>query len=92
VRLDSDGWAEKAITLGWHSLELFGASPAAGGNPHLDGLAVWLRSRRLLLINERSAIAAEGMQRSVFSRFNPIPARYLWELADIQRERDVYLT
>jgi len=88
VRLAADHWAMKAITLGWHPHELFGASPAAGGEPYLDGLAVWLRSRRLLLIDKRCAIVVDGTERAVFSRFDPTGARYLWDLADIQRERN----
>jgi len=88
VRLAADDWAMKAITLGWHPHELFGASPAAGGEPYLDGLAVWLRSRRLLLIDKWCAIVVDGTQRAVFARFDPTGARYLWDLADIQRERN----
>lgn len=87
IRLAEEGWAEQALSLGWHSLQLFGCSPAIGGDTDLDGLAVWLRGRRLLLIDERSAVAADGDRRACFIRSKYDGAAFLWDLADIQSRR-----
>jgi len=86
-RLADEGWAAKALALGWEALELFGASPAVGGDDRLDSLAVWLGGRQLVLIGEHSAVVAEGRARSIFPRFDPAGAVMLWELRDVQRGR-----
>ena len=71
------GWAPEAITLGWHPLDLFGCS-ADGG---FEGLAVWLRRRRLALIDNRSAIAVgSDARRHIFNRRTDDSAVYLWDL------------
>jgi hypothetical protein len=72
----SEGWARMALALGWHPLDLFGCS--ADGD--FEGLAVWLAGRRLVLIDEQSAIVAEGGRRSVFNRREHDGAVHLWEL------------
>ena len=87
LRLEKEGWAAQAIALGWHPLQLFGCSPAVGGDPDLDSLAVWLAGRRLVLIDGRRAVAAEGDLRSVFVRRSWEGAAFLWDLADIQSRR-----
>ena len=79
-RLVDDGWAQQALALGWHELELFGVG--AKSSAEFEGLAVWLAGRRLILIDERSAIAADGNGRAYFSRlpdFDPSRAVYLWD-------------
>jgi hypothetical protein len=79
-QLVDDGWAQQALALGWHELELFGVG--AKSSADFEGLAVWLAGRRLILIDDRSAIAADGDGRSYFNRppnFDPSGAAYLWE-------------
>ena len=72
----SGGWARMALALGWHPLDLFGCS--ADGD--YEGLAVWLAGRRPVLIDEHSAIVAEGAGCSVFHRRGTEGAVFLWDL------------
>ena len=77
VRITDEGWVARAIDLGWLALDLFGCSP----NGEYEGLAVWLRTRRIILIDEHSAIAvADDARRHVFNRRDHEGAILLWEL------------
>jgi hypothetical protein len=75
LHLAEDGWAEKAIALGWQPMHLWGA--------HLyePGLAVWLRGRRILMIDAtHCAVSDRPGAYSCFTRREPAEqAVYLWE-------------
>jgi hypothetical protein len=75
-RLAADGWAASALALGWSALDLFGHSDRR------DGLAVWLRGRTLVLLDELTAVVIDGSGRAQFTRDRGgMPgARLLWEL------------
>jgi len=77
IHLAADGWAGRALRLGWSMHDLWGVSP------DWEGLAVWLAGHRLLLLDDRSAVADAGDGRRVqFTRCrHGMPgARLLWEL------------
>ena len=76
-RLAQEGWAGVALALGWHPLQLWGCTR----DGHFESLATWLQGRRLVLVDEASAITADGPQRFIF-RPSPAPADaiFLWEL------------
>lgn len=81
VRLGADGWAAKALNLGWSALDLFGALTDPEGDPAADGLAVKLCGRRVLAICEGFAtVADESGGRSYLHRGDTSGARLLWEL------------
>ena len=80
LRLANDGWAAKAIALGWTDLELFGAVPDPDGDPAGDGLAVWLAGRELLAITSEYAVVGEHGGRAYFNRRNCDGAVLLWSL------------
>ena len=96
-RLVADGWAAKAMALGWSALDLFGACGDVGHQDDNHGLAVWLARRRLLAINETIAVVsadivgvnvpALSLHRLLFNRRDMTGCVLLWELRDIQRER-----
>ena len=60
------GWAAKAMALGWSAGDLFGIGPR--DDWQFSGLAVWLRGRTIMLLDQRSAIVADGQQRAAFNR------------------------
>lgn len=75
--LAASGWAGKALALGWDPLAVFGCGQQ--GSRQYEGLAVWLAGRRLVLLDEHSAIAVEGRARSVFHvPRTPARAVFLW--------------
>lgn len=77
ARIADEGWAARATELGWSPVDLFGCSR----DGEYEGLAVWLRSRRIVLIDENSAIAIAGdRRRAVFNRRDHEGAILLWEL------------
>ena len=79
VRLGSDGWAAKAIALGWSDLDLFGVVVARDGDPDADGLAVKLGGRRLLALCGTFATVDPGAGgRLYLHRCNNDGARLLW--------------
>lgn len=75
LRLQSEGWAEKALALGWKALHLWGA--------HIEtpGLAVWLCGRRIVLLDDaRCTVADEPGRFSIFTRREPAAGTvHLWE-------------
>ncbi|MEO6247025.1 MAG: DUF3987 domain-containing protein [Sphingomicrobium sp.] len=80
VRLADEGWAAKALALGWDELELFGAVPDADGDPAGDGLAVWLNGRELLAMTADYAVAAQPGGWAYFNRRQSSGAVLLWAL------------
>ena len=80
LRLARDGWAAKALALGWSEPDLFGAVPDPNGDPAGDGLAVWLNGRELLAITAQYAVVGEQGGRSFFNRRTRDGAVLLWEL------------
>lgn len=81
ISLARDGWAAKALALGWSPLDVFGAVPDCEGDPAGDGLAVWLAGRRLLAICEPHAVVDDGNGgRSYFNRRTVDGACLLWML------------
>lgn len=80
LRLAADGWAAKALSLGWGSLDLFGAVPDKLGDPDADGLAVKLQGRKVLAICGTFATVADARGRTFLHRGNNDGARLLWEL------------
>lgn len=81
VRLANEGWALAALNLGWSALDLFGAFPAATGDPDADGLAVRLAGRKVLAICASFATVADADGgRTFLYRGNNAGARLLWEL------------
>ena len=62
--LANEGWAGKALSLGWHPLALYGIGPRS--SVRFESLAVWLVGRRLVLLDSGTAIAASGPNRSIF--------------------------
>jgi hypothetical protein len=61
-----DGWAARALALGWHPLELYGAD-ATGGDQY-NGLAVWLDRRRIVVLDETHAVIRDGDWRRFLNR------------------------
>ena len=80
LSLARDGWAAKALALGWSELDLFGAVADPEGDPAGDGLAVWLSGRELLAMTAEYAVVGEHGGRSYFNRRNCDGAVLLWEL------------
>lgn len=84
LHLQESGWAERAVQMGWHPLELFGIGRRNSND--FAGLAAWLQRRRLILLSEQSATVADGEWRRVFNRardFSDLHAQgaivWLWE-------------
>lgn len=61
-----EGWAAKAIALGWSAGDLFGIGPR--GDWDFAGLAVWLRGRTLVMLDRDRAIVAVGERHAAFTR------------------------
>lgn len=66
LRLAREGWASKALALGWSVHDLFGVGPRDSWE--FEGLAVWLAGREVVLLDEQRAIAGAGRDRSIFVR------------------------
>lgn len=80
LMLAQQGWAGKALALGWHPLELFGCCADREGDDYLLGLAGWLDGRELDEVHDAGAIAIDRDQRAYFNRKRSIDgAIYLWE-------------
>jgi len=81
LSLAHDGWAAKALALGWATMDLFGAVPTRGGDPADDGLAVWLAGRRLIaLCGTYAVVEDDDGGRSYYNRRQAAGAVLLWEL------------
>ena len=81
LRLASDGWAAKALALGWSELDLFGAVPDRNGDPDADGLAVKLGGRTILaLCASFATVTTGGPARNYLHRGNNDGAVLMWAL------------
>ena len=60
------GWAASAMALGWSAGDLFGIGPH--DDWEFSGLAVWLRGRPIVLLDQQRAIVANGDRRAAFTR------------------------
>lgn len=80
LRLARDGWAAKALALGWDVEDLFGVG--RNNSDEFEGLAVWLAGRDLLAISDWKArtICGAIFYREAFGRPNSPrqPAVPLW--------------
>ncbi len=86
LRLLDDGWAAKAMALGWSTVEIFGAVPDPAGDPAGDGLAVWMAGRKLLALTGEYAVVDDGGGgRSYFNRREAEGVVLLWELGRTSR-------
>lgn len=65
-RLVQEGWVTKALALGWTRGDIFGVGPH--DSSEFEGLAVWLRLRKLILLDADVAVALDGKQRVYFKR------------------------
>lgn len=80
-RLIEDGWAHKALNLGWAALDMFGAVTDPAGDPDADGLAVKLEGRRVLALCASFATVQDGENgRAYLYRRGSEGARLLWEV------------
>lgn len=80
-RLAAEGWAAKALALGWSLLDLFGAVTDPAGDPEADGLAAKLSGRRVLAISDKFATVENGPNARAFIYRRPNEgARLLWAL------------
>jgi hypothetical protein len=65
-----EGWAAKALALGWNAGDLFGIGPWDDWD--FQGLAVWLDGCRMALLDERRAVAVNAAgDRRYFVRGGP---------------------
>jgi hypothetical protein len=58
MTLARDRWAAKAMALGWSAGDLFGIGPRDDWD--FQGLALWLDGRRIVLLDDSRAIAADA--------------------------------
>lgn len=58
LRLANEGWAERAMALGWSACDLFGIGPA--DDWEFSGLAVWLAGRAMVTLDGATAVADGG--------------------------------
>lgn len=65
-RLVTEGWAAQAVALGWSATDLFGIGPH--DDWEFEGLAVWLRRRKLALIDADVAVAHGAASTAHFMR------------------------
>lgn len=83
VRLAREGWAAKALALGWSPHDLFGVG--VRDNQGFEGLAVWLGGRSIAALAQWQARTTCGalFYREAFMRPRTPPpvAVMLWEFA-----------
>lgn len=80
LRIADEGWAGKALALGWTPLDLFGAVTDPDGDLCSDGLAVWLAGRKITALLVGCIAVEDGAGRAYFYRHEQNGARLLWEL------------
>ncbi|HXH00242.1 MAG TPA: hypothetical protein VNI79_07505 [Sphingomicrobium sp.] len=80
LSLARDGWASKALALGWAPLDLFGAVTERDGQADADGLAVWLGGQTVLAICATYASIGNGDGRAYFNRCNRLGTKFLWDI------------
>lgn len=79
IALAQDGWAARALSLGWSALDVFGAVADPGGSAGDDGLATWLQGRKLSVISATFALAEADGGKFYFNRHDRGGTRLLWE-------------
>lgn len=91
-----DRWGERAHVLGWTTLDLFGCSPGFARRLDRDGLAMLLRDRPIVALDEATAtIENAGRARTRFYRLpcpgarRPAGAVAIWQAQRIN-EGDEY--
>jgi hypothetical protein len=82
LSLANEGWASRALALGWSPLDLFGAVSDPKGCPHDDGLAAWLDGRKLSMLSATFALVEADGCKSYFNRHDRGGARLLWEFGN----------
>ena len=65
-RIVSEGWADRALDLGWTAGDLFGVGQRDSHD--FAGLAVWLEGRRIIVMDETIAVARDERGRATFNR------------------------
>lgn len=83
LMLTTDGWAAKALALGWSPLEVFGAVTDRNGYSGADGLAVWLGGRSVLAIAETYASVGDGIGRAYFNHSTCLAETLLWDIGGV---------
>lgn len=79
--LVAEGFAARALGLGWSPLDLFGGQLLKSGDPHADGLAVWLQGRRVIALTADHAVATDANGgRHFFNRPRAPGSTMLWAL------------
>ncbi len=58
LRLANEGWAARALALGWSAHDLFGIGPV--DDWEFSGLAVWLGGRTIVTLDSACAVAEGG--------------------------------
>ena len=81
VSLVVSDWAALALAKDWQPLHLFGAVTDARGDPYSDGLAVWLRGRKVTVLLDCCVAVEDGAGRAYFNRRDQAGAKLLWELS-----------
>jgi hypothetical protein len=66
MRIAREGWASSALALAWSEADLFGIGPQ--DDLEFAGLAVWLRGRPIVVVDEARAIVADGDRRAAYNR------------------------
>ena len=74
-RIAAEGWAAQALALGWSLHDLFSILDDR------ESLSVWLRGRRMVLVDTECAVAIRPGQRAEYYTRRELPgAKLLWEL------------
>lgn len=81
VSLVASDWAVLALARDWQPLHLFGAITDAMGDPYSDGLAVWLRGRKIIALLDGCVAVEDGTGWAYFNRREQVGAKLLWELS-----------
>ena len=81
VTLAVDGWARRALALGWDPLELFGCAPDPEGDDDRLGVAASLCGRQVLRLTLDAAHVTDGSTRWRLIRRDHLDPDmvYLWE-------------
>lgn len=67
MRLADEGWAAQALQFEWPVRDLFGCGSRDSGE--FEGLAIWLRGRRISILDDKGVIAIDELQvRHCFRR------------------------
>ncbi|WP_426262992.1 hypothetical protein [Sphingomonas sp. PWP1-2] len=73
LRIAREGWAATALSLGWTVADLYGVGERDSWD--FEGLAAWLRGRRIVALDERICLAGEVRPWDIFERGGPCRGR-----------------